>query len=148
KTTVAAALGVAAATRKLNTALITVDPARRLRDALGVAHLGGKPTRLSGTRLRSAGLAPSLRLSAMVLDVKGAWDALVERFARDAETRRRILENPFYQNLTQQFAGSEAYAALQQLFDVHRSGEFEIEVVDTPPAAHAFEFLQAPARLA
>jgi anion-transporting ArsA/GET3 family ATPase len=66
----------------------------------------------------------------------------------DPDARQRILDNPFYQSLTSQYAGSEAYAALQQLYDLHQTGTFDIEIVDTPPAAHAFEFLQAPARLA
>ena len=148
KTTVAAALGLAAAEAPLNTALITVDPARRLREALGLGRLGGTPTRISERALRSAGLDPGLKLSAMQLDVKGAWDTMVERFAKLPATRKKILDNPFYKNLTEEYAGSEAYAALQQLYDLHQSGAFDIEIVDTPPAAHAFEFLQAPARLA
>jgi anion-transporting ArsA/GET3 family ATPase len=147
KTTIAAALGIAAAAH-FNTALITVDPAKRLRDALGLKRLGGRPKGLGAARLKAAGLDPDLALSAMVLDVKGAWDSLVDRFASDNETRKRILENPFYHSLTEQFAGSEAFAALEQLYDLHGAREFEIEIVDTPPAAHAFEFLQAPARLA
>ena len=148
KTTIAAALGLAAAEAPLDTALITVDPARRLREALGLNRLGGTPTRISERALKAASLDPSLKLSAMQLDVKGAWDAMVERFAKSPATRKKILDNPFYKNLTEEYAGSEAYAALQQLFDLHQSGAFEIEIVDTPPAAHAFEFLQAPARLA
>lgn len=148
KTTVAAALGLAAAEVPLDTALITVDPARRLREALGLNRLGGTPTRISERALRSADLDSSLKLSAMQLDVKGAWDAMVERFAKSPATRKKILDNPFYKNLTEEYAGSEAYAALQQLYDLHQSEAFDIEIVDTPPAAHAFEFLQAPARLA
>jgi anion-transporting ArsA/GET3 family ATPase len=148
KTTVAAALGIAAAQAQINTALITVDPAKRLRNALGLERLGGQPKGLGKARLKAAGLDPALKLAAMVLDVKGAWDGLVERFAPDPVTRRRILDNPFYRSLTEQFAGSEAYAALEQLYDLHTAGGFELEIVDTPPAAHAFEFLQAPARLA
>jgi anion-transporting ArsA/GET3 family ATPase len=148
KTTVAAALGLAAAAKPLNTALITVDPARRLREALGLSRLGGTPTRISDRALRSAGLDSALELSAMQLDVKGAWDAMVERFAKTPESRKKILDNPFYKNLTEEYAGSEAYAALQQLYDLHQTAAFDIEIVDTPPAAHAFEFLQAPARLA
>src|SRR6202521_3064270 len=148
KTTVAAALGIAAAGARINTALITVDPAKRLRDALGLERLGGRPKGLGTARLKAAGLDPKLPLSAMVLDVKGAWDGMVEQFAPDPETRRRILDNPFYRSLTGQFAGSEAYAALEQLYDLHTAGDFELEIVDTPPAAHAFEFLHAPARLA
>jgi anion-transporting ArsA/GET3 family ATPase len=147
KTTLAAALGLAGAMSNLNTAVITVDPARRLRDALGLDHLGGKPTRLNGARLARAGLNPSLELSAMVLDVKGTWDALVERFVGDPSARRRILENSFYRSLTEQFAGSDAYAALEKLHDLHDAGGFAFQIVDTPPADHAFEFIQAPAHL-
>jgi anion-transporting ArsA/GET3 family ATPase len=147
KTTVAGALGVAAATTHLRTAVITVDPARRLREALGVPRLGGKPTRIGARRLRAAALDPALKLSAMVLDVKGEWDAMVAAHVADPAVRRRILDNAFYRSLSTQFAGSDAYAALEALHDVHAEGRFDLEVVDTPPAAHAFEFVQAPARL-
>jgi len=146
KTTVTAALGIAGAMAHLDTALITVDPTRRLRDALGLRRLGGRPTRLSRRDLLAAGLDPSLKLSAMMLDVKGVWDMMAERFAPDAAKRKRILENPFYERLTAEFAGAEAFAALQQLYDLHETGGFQLKIVDTPPAAHAFEFLEAPAR--
>jgi len=147
KTTVAAGLGLAAARSGLKTAVITVDPARRLRDALGLEHLRGKPIGLGRHRLEAVGLDPSFKLFAMVLDAKGAWDALIERFTTDRAAQQRILNNPFYRQLTSQFAGSEAYAALEQLYDLHSCGEFDLIVVDTPPAANAFEFLQAPAHL-
>ena len=147
KTTIAAALALAGASANLDTAVITVDPTKRLRDALGLARLGGHPTRIGAKQLREAGLPTTLKLSAMVLDVKGAWDAIVERFVADQAARRRIFENPFYQSLTREFAGSEAFAALQQLYDLHQAGSFELEIVDTPPASHSFEFLQAPARM-
>jgi anion-transporting ArsA/GET3 family ATPase len=147
KTTVAAALGLAAAREGLNTALITVDPARRLREALGLERLSAAPTRLDKRRLRAAGLDSSIRLSALMLDVKRTWDALVDEFVPSPEARCRLLENPFYRSLTQQFAGAEAYAALEQLDQLHRSGQFDIEIVDTPPAVHAFEFFEAPRRL-
>jgi anion-transporting ArsA/GET3 family ATPase len=147
KTTVAAALGIAAAREHLDTGVITVDPARRLRDALGLERLTARPTRIDSHRLGSAGLDPRLKLSAMVLDVKGAWDSLIARFVKTPVARERILHNPFYRNLTEQFAGTEAYAALEQLYQMHCDARFEVEVIDTPPAAHAFEFLQAPAHL-
>jgi len=147
KTTVAAALGLAAAREGLNTALITVDPARRLREALGLERLSALPARLDGRRLRAAGLDSSMRLSAMMLDVKRTWDTLVHEFVKSPDARCRILENPFYRSLTQQFAGAEAYAALEQLDQLHRSGQFDILIVDTPPAAHAFEFFEAPRHL-
>jgi anion-transporting ArsA/GET3 family ATPase len=147
KTTVAAALGIAAAREGHDTGMITVDPARRLRDALGLERLSAAPTRIDSRRLAAAGLDSRLKLSAMVLDVKGAWDGLVARFVKTADARERILKNPFYRSLTEQFAGAEAYAALEQLYDLHCTARFDFKVVDTPPAAHAFEFIQAPAHL-
>ena len=147
KTTIAAALGVAAASANLRTAIITVDPARRLREALGMPRLGVKPTQIDSRRLRAAGLDPSLKLSAMMLDVKGAWDSMVTELIVDPAVRRRILENTFYRRLSSDFAGSDAYAALEALYNLDSSGEFDLVVVDTPPAAHAFEFVQAPLRL-
>jgi anion-transporting ArsA/GET3 family ATPase len=147
KTTVAAALGIAAARARLDTGMITVDPARRLRDALGLERLTAKPTRIDARRLAAAGLDSKLKLSAMVLDVKGAWNGLVERFVKTAAARERILKNPFYRSLTEQFAGAEAHAALEQLYDLYCAERFDVKIVDTPPAAHAFEFIQAPAHL-
>jgi anion-transporting ArsA/GET3 family ATPase len=147
KTTIAAALGIAAARAGCNTGVITIDPAQRLRDALGVGRLTARPARIDARRLRAAGLAPDLRLAAMVLDVKRTWDGLVERLV-PATGRRRVLENSFYRSLTEQFAGAEAYAALEQLYELHSAARFEVEIVDTPPASHAFEFLEAPANLA
>jgi anion-transporting ArsA/GET3 family ATPase len=138
---------LAGASANLNTAVITVDPSERLRDALGLAQLGGQPTRIGARQLAGAGLDPHLQLSAMMLDVSGAWDAFIERFVLDPATRRAIFDNPFYKSLTAEFAGSEAFAALQRLYDLHQTGAFELEVVDTPPASHSFEFLQTPARL-
>ncbi len=147
KTTVAAALGIAAARGGNETGMITVDPARRLRDALGLERLTAQPTRLDGRRLAAAGLDRRLKLSAMALDVKGAWNSLIERFVKSPAARERILNNAFYRSLTEQFAGAESYAALEQLYDMHCAERFAVEVVDTPPAAHAFEFLEAPAHL-
>jgi anion-transporting ArsA/GET3 family ATPase len=79
--------------------------------------------------------------------VRRTWDKLVGRLIKSADSRQRIFENSLYRNLSQQFAGAENYAALEQLYDLHASGRFEIEIVDTPPATQAFEFIQAPAHL-
>src|ERR1700676_2790564 len=105
KTTIAAALALAGACAKLNTAVITVDPSERLRDALGLAHLGGEPTRIGARQLSAAGLDRHLQLSAMMLDVSGEWDAIIRRFVTDPATRERIFDNPFYKSLTAEFAG-------------------------------------------
>ena len=147
KTTITAALGLAAAREGLNTALITVDPARRLREALGLQRLSAEPTRLDRRRLRSAGLDSSIHLSAMMLDVKRTWDGLVQQIVSSPEARARMLTNPFYRSLSEQFAGAEAYAALEQLDELQRAGQFDIRIVDTPPAAQAFDFFEAPRRL-
>jgi anion-transporting ArsA/GET3 family ATPase len=148
KTTIAAAIGLAAARAGFPTAVLTVDPARRLRDALGLERLEAQPHRLDGRRLRAAGLDPRLAFSASALDVKATWDGLVERFVPTGAARQQILENNFYRNLTQRFAGAESYAALEQLRVMHDDGAFAIEVVDTPPAIHAFDFIEAPDHLA
>jgi len=148
KTTVAAALGIASAKSGKNTAVITIDPARRLREALGLRRLGDRPTRIDSRRLARAGLDPELALFAMVLDVKRQWDVMVERFVTDRAARERILANQFYRRLAGQLAGSDAYAALEALYDLHDESRFEVAIVDTPPAAHAFEFIQAPGRMA
>jgi anion-transporting ArsA/GET3 family ATPase len=147
KTTVAAAIGLVAASQGLTTGVITVDPARRLRDALGLAALNAQPTLIDPKRLRDAGLDPGLQLSAMVLDVQRTWDGLVEHFVPSAATRQRIFANSFYRGLSGQFAGAEAYAALEQFYELRLGGAFETIVVDTPPAAHTFEFIEAPANL-
>lgn len=147
KTTIAAALGMGGALGGLRTAAITIDPAQRLRDALGMRTLGGTPTRIESRRLRRAGIDADLPLYAMVLDVRGRWDALVERLIADPIARAAIRHNRFYRSLAGQFAGSDAYAALEQLYDLHENGGFDLEIVDTPPAAQAFEFLQAPSQL-
>jgi len=92
KTTIAAALALAGASANLNTAVITVDPSERLRDALGLAHLGGEPTRIGARQLAAAGLDAHLQLSAMMLDVSGEWDAIIKRFVTDPATREKIFD--------------------------------------------------------
>lgn len=147
KTTIAAALGLATARTGLPTAVLTVDPARRLRDALGLARLDGRLRQLDARRLRAAGFDPQTQFSAGTLDVKATWDGMVERLVPTVEARRQIFENSFYRNLTQHFAGAESYAALEQLRVMHDAGRSVIEVIDTPPATHAFDFIEAPEHL-
>ncbi|MBX3026733.1 ArsA family ATPase [bacterium] len=139
KTTTAAALAVHGAEQGRRTMVMTIDPARRLADALGLRSLGNQ-----ARKVRIGGGA----LDAMMLDQKGAWDALVERYAPSAEVRHRILANRFYQHLSESFAGSQEYMAIEQLAELHASGRYDLIVVDTPPARHALDFLDAPRRIA
>src|SRR5260370_36460907 len=103
KNTVAAALALAGASANLETAVITVDPTQRLRDALGLARLGGHPTRIGAKQRRDAGLAPALKLWAVVVDVEGAGGGVVERLVAGRATRRRIFGQPLFPSLTRGF---------------------------------------------
>ncbi|HVN88944.1 MAG TPA: ArsA-related P-loop ATPase [Candidatus Binataceae bacterium] len=147
KTTIAAALGLASAQANYRSGVITVDPARRLRDALGLPRLGTTPTRIDPRRLRSAGLDPHPQFFAMMQDTKATWDSFVARFVTDPAVQQRIFANTFYRNLTTDFAGAENYASLEQLYSLHESGQFDIEIVDTPPAIQTFDFIEAPENL-
>ncbi len=140
KTTTAAALAVHGAQQGRRTIVLTIDPARRLADALGLHELGNEE--------RPIDLDAPGELSAMMLDQKGAWDRLVERYAPSAEARHRILRNRFYQHLSESFAGSQEYMAVEQLAALHASGRYDLIVVDTPPSQHALDFLEAPQRIA
>lgn len=139
KTTTAAAIGLLGASLGRRTIVLTIDPAKRLADALGIRELGNQPTPVPVDERGS--------LAAMMLDQKGAWDALVERYAESEEVRQRIFANAFYQNLSGTFAGSQEYMAIEQLAQLHAGGEYDLIVVDTPPTHHALDFLDAPRRL-
>jgi len=146
KTTVAAAVGVWGALQGRRTAVLTIDPARRLATSLGLETLGHDAREIPREVFAAQGLSPTAPLAAMMLDQKGAWDALVERYA-PADARERILANPFYQHLSQTFAGSQEYMAIEQLCLLVDGGAYDLVVVDTPPTRHALDFLEAPKRI-
>jgi anion-transporting ArsA/GET3 family ATPase len=147
KTTVAAALALEAARRGRRTCVITIDPARRLADALGVADLDNQPRQLAADRQSELGIADAGGLWAMMLDMKRTFDDLVERFAPDGESQERILHNPIYQHISDALAGSAEYSAMEKVYELAEREEFDLIVVDTPPSQHALDFLEAPQRL-
>ena len=147
KTTVAAALALEAARRGRRTLVLTIDPARRLADALGVRALGNQPEALPREALAALGVPPQGSLSALMLDMKRTFDDLVERFADSPETRARILENPIYQHVSEALAGSIEYSAMEKIFELDAQRAYDLIVVDTPPSQHALDFLEAPQRL-
>jgi anion-transporting ArsA/GET3 family ATPase len=147
KTTISAAIGLEAARRGLNALVLTIDPAQRLADALGLPALGHDAQRIPDPILRDAGVGTGGSLSAMMLDTKRTFDELVARYAPDAEAIERIYQNPIYQNLTDALAGSREYSAMERLHQLHAQGVYDLIVLDTPPAAHALDFLDAPRRL-
>jgi anion-transporting ArsA/GET3 family ATPase len=147
KTTVAAALALEAARRGRRALVLTIDPARRLADALGVRALGNQPEALPRDALTALGVPAHGGLSALMLDMKRTFDDLVERFADSPETRARILENPIYQHVSEALAGSIEYSAMEKIFELHAQRAYDLIVVDTPPSQHALDFLEAPQRL-
>lgn len=147
KTTTAAALALWGAMRGRRAIVLTIDPARRLADSLRVGPIGNAPVRVAPATFTGAGLEVAGSLHAMMLDQKGSWDELVERHAPTPEARDRILENRFYRQLSQSFAGSQEYMAVEQLGELDASGDYDLIVVDTPPTQHALDFLEAPDRL-
>jgi anion-transporting ArsA/GET3 family ATPase len=148
KTTTAAAMGVAAATHTSGRVLVlTVDPARRLADALGVGALGNEATRVPNKAFRAAGVDPRGEMWAAMLDTKAGWDELIRRHAPDARVRDSVLANPLYQNITSRFAHSHDYLAMERLYELHSSGEYDLIIVDTPPSRNAIAFLDAPRRM-
>jgi anion-transporting ArsA/GET3 family ATPase len=147
KTTVAAAIALEAARRHRKVAVLTIDPARRLADALGVRELGNEPQEIPRETLTALGVPEDGSLWAMMLDMKRTFDDLVERFAENPAARDRILENPIYRHVSDALAGSVEYSAMEKVYELCERQEFDLIVVDTPPAQHALDFLDAPQRM-
>jgi len=149
KTTTAAAMAAMAATYHGGKVLVlTVDPAKRLANALGLEQFGNVETRVPAEAFAAIGVEPRGELWAAMLDTKQSWDDLVERHAPDAATRKAILDNPLYQNVTGKFVQSHDYIAMERLYEIHASGRYDLIIVDTPPTRNAIDFLEAPERMA
>ena len=139
KTTVSATFALAAARAGRRSCVVTVDPARRLADALGVQSLPNTPSEVAGDW-------PG-HLHALMLDSKGTFDDLVRRYARTADQAESILSNRLYQNLAGSLSGTQEYMAMEKLYELVHSKEFDVVVVDTPPTRNALDLLDAPRRL-
>ena len=146
KTTLAAALAMRAAALGKSALVCTIDPARRLANALGLTWLGNAPTEVRPEVLSGAGITLAAPLRAMMLDLKASWDELIQRQAPPGQ-RERILHNRFYQTLSTVLAGSQEYIALERLGQLRERSEADLIVLDTPPTAHALDFLDAPSRI-
>ncbi|MSX01729.1 MAG: AAA family ATPase [Actinobacteria bacterium] len=147
KTTTAAALAAGLAANGKRVAVVTIDPARRLADALGLERLTNQPERVDEDRFADAGLKIEGELWAMTLDSQRTFDELIETLSPDAKTRDEILGNRIYQQLSGAVAGSQEFTAVAKLYELDRSGRFDAIVLDTPPSRNALDFLDAPDRL-
>jgi anion-transporting ArsA/GET3 family ATPase len=148
KTTSAAAIAAGMAARGKKVAVLTIDPAKRLADSLGLPELGNEERRVDPQLFAEAGMETSGgELWAMMLDAKATFDELVRRHAPDAETRDRILRNRIYQQLSAALAGSQEYMAMEKLFEIYAEDRYDLLVLDTPPSRNALDFLEAPRRL-
>lgn len=148
KTTMSAAIALKAAELGRRACVLTIDPARRLANAMGLTALDNTESRIPTDRLEAAGIRhPAGQLWAMMLDAKRTWDDLVRRFARDPEQARRILANHYYQQISSALAGSQEFMAMEKLYELHESGKYDLLVLDTPPTRHALDFLDAPKKM-
>ena len=139
KTTIAAVLAMEAAMRGRRAVVVTIDPAKRLADTLGIGELSNTPKQIDGPW-------PG-ELWALMLDVKTTFDNLVTTYSDDTDQAQRILLNPFYRNISGALSGTQEYMAGEKLYELHESGDYDIVVVDTPPSRNALDFLAASRRL-
>jgi anion-transporting ArsA/GET3 family ATPase len=148
KTTSSAAIAAGMAARGKKVAVLTIDPAKRLADSLGLPELGNEERQVDPKLFAEAGIdTEGGELWAMMLDAKATFDELVRRHAPDAETRDRILSNRIYQQLSNALAGSQEYMAMEKLFELYAEDRYDLLVLDTPPSRNALDFLEAPRRL-
>jgi anion-transporting ArsA/GET3 family ATPase len=147
KTTIAAAIAMGMAAAGGRVAVVTIDPARRLANSLGLEELGNEPRLVDPALFEAAGVEMEGELWAMMLDPKRTFDEVIARLAPDPRTRDEILANRIYRELSNAVAGSQEYTAMSKLYDLHREGDFDLLVLDTPPSRNALDFLDAPDRL-
>lgn len=146
KTTTAALVAMEAALRGRRSVVVTIDPARRLADSLGLVGLTNDPSPIDGPWSSPGGSGGSM--SALMLDTKGTFDGLVRRYSAAPDQAERILANAFYRNISGALSGTQEYMASEKLYELAVEGDFDLVVVDTPPTRHALDFLDAPKRLA
>jgi anion-transporting ArsA/GET3 family ATPase len=147
KTTTSAAIALGMAAQGARVAVVTIDPAKRLANALGLEQLQNEPRRIAPERLAAGGMEISGELWAMMLDPKRTFDELIDRIAPDAQRAADIKANRVYRQLSSAVSGSQEFTAIAKLFDLQREGDFDLLVLDTPPSRNALDFLDAPGRL-
>ncbi|HZV01196.1 MAG TPA: ArsA-related P-loop ATPase [Planctomycetota bacterium] len=147
KTTLSASLALRAAQLGKKAIVCTIDPAKRLANALGLSELGNDEVEVPRSLLEAAGLELQGKLYALMLDTKRNFDELIGKVAGSEEKKQRILENRFYQTISGNVVGSQEYMAMEKLYELHQRRAYDVIVLDTPPTKHALDFLMAPSRM-
>ena len=147
KTTTTAALGLAAARAGKRVLCLTIDPARRLAQSLGLAEMKTEAQRVDPSRFAEAGIDVKGSMTVMMLDTKSTFDALITSLAPSKEQRERILGNVLYRYISTSLAGTQEYMAMEKLHSMRASPDYDLVILDTPPTANALDFLDAPERL-
>ena len=147
KTTASAALALGLAAEGGRVAVVTIDPAKRLAESLGLEQLGNEPRRVEPELFERHGIDVRGELWAMMLDPKATFDDLMVRLSPDTQTRDEVLGNRIYRELSGAVAGTQEFSAIAKLYDLHHEGGFDVLVLDTPPSRNALDFLDAPDRL-
>src|SRR5208283_4550256 len=144
KTTTAAALGVAAAQRGKRVLCLTIDPARRLAESLGLQTMSGEEQKVGDELFAKAGIPMKGSLTAMMLDTKRTFDELIVKYSSSPEKAQQLLSNKLYQYVSTSLAGTQEYMAMEKLVAVQQDPRFDLVILDTPPTANALDFLDAP----
>jgi len=147
KTTTAAALALLASTLGRRALVITIDPAKRLANSLGLDGLSHTPKTLPRELLEQAGLQPTADVDAMMLDLQAAWDDLLARVSPDDDMREKLMQNRFYLHLTRDLPGAQEFVACEALQTLLDKGIYDVVILDTPPTSNALDFLEAPSRI-
>ena len=147
KTTTAAALGVAAARRGKRVLCLTIDPAKRLAESLGIGEMRSEAATVDNARFEAAGIPMKGSLTAMMLDTKRTFDELVHKYSSSKEKAEKLLSNKLYQYVSTSLAGTQEYMAMEKLVAVKDDPRYDLVILDTPPTANALDFLDAPERL-
>lgn len=146
KTTISAAIALEAARRGRKSLVVTIDPAKRLANSLGLKRLSNRPRRIDPKQFQAAGLDPA-PLDAMMLDTKTTFDELIHKHARNRQRAEAIVNNRFYQAVSGALSGTNEYMAMEKLYELAQDGEYDMIVIDTPPTRNALDFLEAPKRM-
>ncbi|MFN2610329.1 MAG: ArsA family ATPase [Actinomycetota bacterium] len=146
KTTISAAIALAAAARGRETIVLTIDPAKRLANSLGLEQLPNEPVEISKELFEQAGIAAA-PLHAMMLDTKSTFDELVFSYAKNRQRAEKIINNRFYQAISGALSGTHEFMAMEKLYELNNRHRYDLIVIDTPPTRNALDFLDAPKRM-